>query len=398
MFLSAGARLIEALLSDDQLTVAGDQREQGERTLKNQPRIIDTLFGPVNINRHGYYDAQTGSSRYPLDEALQLIEGFTPALAKLTCRFAAREPYQIASDELLASTGLSVDPRRIQRLVQKIGPAFQRLQASSPPQKDKVPRMYVMADGTGIPMRPDVLKGRKGRQADGSAKTQEVKVGCVFTEHPQEGSPPSRDPASTTYVATMQSSHEFGPMLRAEAIRRNIGGAKEMVFISDGAHYFKEIARVYFPQATWILDFYHAAEHLHEVVGVLYDPATKKAQKLAKQWTRWLLNDKVDRFISRARELAAPELMDDINKKLQYFENHREGMLYGTFTQKGFFIGSGVVEAGCKTLIGKRLKQSGMFWSEDGAENILSFRSAIFSRTYDNIWGRNVRQEYRLAA
>ncbi|MDP6525696.1 MAG: hypothetical protein QGH15_15880, partial [Kiritimatiellia bacterium] len=220
----------------------------------------------------------------------------------------------------------------------------------------------------------------------------------VFTEHPQEGSPPSRDPASTTYVATMQSSHEFGPMLRAEAIRRNIGGAKEMVFISDGAHYFKEIARVYFPQATWILDFYHAAEHLHEVVGVLYDPATKKAQKLAKQWTRWLLNDKVDRFISRARELAAPELMDDINKKLQYFENHREGMLYGTFTQKGFFIGSGVVEAGCKTLIGKRLKQSGMFWSEDGAENILSFRSAIFSRTYDNIWGRNVRQEYRLAA
>jgi hypothetical protein len=398
MFLSAGARLIEALLENQSLKVADDHRRAGERTLKNQSRVIDTLFGAVNIKRRGYYDAHTGCSRYPLDEALELLDGFTPAMAKLACRFAAREPYQVASNELVASTGLSVEPRRIQRLVQRIGPAFQRLQASAPVQKDKVPRMYVMADGTGIPMRPDVLKGRKGRQADGSAKTQEVKVGCIFTEHPEEGSPPSRDPVSTSYVATMRSCHQFGPMLRTEARRRNIGAAKEMIFISDAAHYFKEIARTCFPQATWILDFYHALEHLHELVGTLYNPETKKAQQLAKVWTRWLLNDKVDRVITRARELAQPDQLDELNQKLLYFEKHRHGMLYGTFTKKGYFIGSGVVEAACRTLIGKRLKQSGMFWSEDGAENLLAFRSAIFSRNYDDIWNRNVRQENRLAA
>lgn len=398
MFLSAGARLIEALLEDQGLKVADDQRRAGERTLKDQSRVIDTLFGAVNITRRGYYDAHRGCSRYPLDEALELLEGFTPAMAKLACRFAAREPYEIASGELNACTGLSVDTRRIQRLVQKVGPVFQRLQASGPQQEDRVPRMYVLADGTGIPMRPDVLKGRKGRQADGSAKTQEVKVGCVFTEHPQEHSPPSRDPASTTYVATMRSCRHFGPMLRAEARRRNIGAAKEMVFISDAAHYFKAIARTCFPQATWILDFYHAAEHLHELVGAIYNPETKKAKGLVKQWTRWLLSDKVDRIVTRARELADPAALEDLNKKLQYFENHREGMRYATFTQKGYFIGSGVVEAGCKTLVGKRLKQSGMFWSEDGAENILAFRSAIFSRNYDTIWKHNLRHEYRSAA
>lgn len=127
----------------------------------------------------------SGSSRYPLDEALQLLDGFTPATAKLICRFASREPYQVASTELAATTGLQIDARRIQRLVQKVGPAFRRLQNTLPQQKDTVPRMYVLADGTGVPMRPDVLKGRKGKQPDGSAKTQEVKVGCVFTEHPK---------------------------------------------------------------------------------------------------------------------------------------------------------------------------------------------------------------------
>jgi len=398
MFLSAGCQILEALLCDPGLAIEGNERRDGERCLRDQTRIIDTLFGAVSITRHGYYDAQAGSSRYPLDEALQLLDGFTPATAKLICRFASREPYQVASTELAATTGLRIDPRRIQRLVQKVGPAFRKLQNALPQQEEKAPRMYVLADGTGIPMRPDVLRGRKGKQPDGSAKTQEVKVGCVFSEHPQADEDPVRDPHSTTYVATMKPSDQFGPMLRAEARRRNIGAADEMVFISDAAHYFKEIARTCFPQATWVLDFYHASEHLHELVHTIYNPETKKAQNLARMWTRWLLNDKVDRIVKRARQLAPQGLLENINHQLQYFEKHRDGMMYKTFSDKGYFIGSGVVEAGCKTLIGKRLKQSGMFWSEDGAENILAFRSAIFSENYDDIWQLNVRRQARQAA
>jgi len=247
-------------------------------------------------------------------------------------------------------------------------------------------------------MRPDILKGRKGKQPDGSAKTQEVKVGCVFTEHPEPDREPERDPNSTTYVATMKSSAHFGPMLRDEAQRRNIGAADEMIFISDAAKYFKEIARTCFPQATWILDFYHASEHLHKLVGTLHSPEAKKAQNLIKQWTRWLQNDKVDRIISRARELATPDNLQQVDEQIQYFENHREGMMYKTFTEKGYFIGSGVIEAGCKTLVGKRLKQSGMFWSEQGAENILAFRTAIFSHNYEVVWKRNLREYIHTAA
>jgi hypothetical protein len=61
-------------------------------------------------------------------------------------------------------------------------------------------------------------------------------------------------------------------------------------------------------------------------------------------------------------------------------------MQYGTFRSEGFFIGSGVVEAGCKTVIGARCKQSGMFWGEPGAENILALRCIHSSRRLNEFW------------
>ena len=61
-------------------------------------------------------------------------------------------------------------------------------------------------------------------------------------------------------------------------------------------------------------------------------------------------------------------------------------MQYGTFRRQGFFIGSGVIEAGCKTVIGARCKQSGMFWGEPGAENVLALRCIHSSRRLDEFW------------
>ena len=106
----------------------------------------------------------------------------------------------------------------------------------------------------------------------------------------------------------------------------------------------------------------------------------------------------MDQIIAQAREQAPADLLENINKKLEYFENNREGMMYGTFRSKGYFIGSGVVEAGCKSVIGKRLKQSGMFWSEKGAENILTFRTALQSNRMDDLWRYNLAEILRKAA
>lgn len=355
LLLNSGAQIVATLLNDPALPIPGDHRRSGEKALGPQPC---TVFGPIEVSRRAYYDASAHRCRYPLDEALQLMEGFTPTAAKVVCRSGAREPFLIASEDLAAYAGLRIDARRIQRLLQRIGPAFKEAAAEGlQPSSPAVPRMYISADGTGIPLRRQALKGRKGRQPDGSAKTHEVKVGYVFTQHPVEGEKPFRDLDSTTYIATMQRAAPFAGLLRAEALRRNIGAARETVFISDGAVWLKEVARIHFPQATRILDFYHAAEHLHELVNTLYPAGSGEAKRRVKKWTRWLLRDKVD----------------DI-------------------------IGSGVVEAGCKGVIGKRLKQSGMFWSEVGAENVLSIRCALYSRRLDELWKQNIAAKMPIAA
>ena len=398
VFLSAGRQIFQGLLDNASLHVSEDSKREGEKLLSGQKRSVQTVFGLIEVTRNGYYNAAEKKSRYPLDDAIELMDGFTPAAAKLVCRAAAREPFETASEDIEAYTGIHIDSRRFQRLVQRLGPVVKEVLTTEPMLKDKVPCMYISGDGTGIPLRKVELKGRKGRQKDGSAKTHEVKLGCVFTQHPQPGEDPFRDIDSTTYVATTHRCNDFGDMLLHEARRRNMGGAEETVFISDGAKWLKEIARTRFPAATWILDFYHASEHLHDLVNTLYEPDSKDAKRITKKWIKWLRKDKVDQVIVQARDLTPPKLSDDINKQLKYFENNRDGMLYGSFRDKGYFIGSGVIEAGCKSVIGKRLKQSGMFWSEEGADNILVFRTALESDRMDDLWKHNLSKKLKMAA
>lgn len=398
VFLSAGRQIFQGLLDDASLHVPEDKKRPGEKLLSDQKRKVQTIFGQVEATRNGYYNVRAKSSRYPLDEAIQLMDGFTPAAAKLACRASAREPYHIASEDIEAYTGIHIETRRLQRLVQHLGPIAKDIMASEPALTGKVPCMYISGDGTGIPLRPEELKGRKGKQADGSAKTHEVKLGCVFTQHPEPGKEPFRDLDSTSYVATTKRCEAFGDMLLTEARRRNMGGAAETVFISDGAKWLKEIARTRFPGATWILDFYHASEHLHDLTNTIYECDSKDARTLFKKWTRWMLNDKVADIIEQARSIAPTTKLANIDKQLEYFESNRDGMLYRTFQRKGYFIGSGVVEAGCKSVIGKRLKQSGMFWSEVGADNMLTFRAALQSNRMDDLWRYNLAEKLRKAA
>jgi hypothetical protein len=389
-----GQRLLAELLADPALQVAHDRPQPGERRIAPQPRTVRTLFGPVDLCRSGYYHPQRRSVRYPLDEALHLMQGLSPHLAELMCRSAAREPFAVASEDLEAYTGLSIDARQFQRLVERIGPLVRTIQAKLPePTTAPIPRLYIAADGTGIPLRPEELTGRRGRQADGSAKTHEVKLGCVFTQHPKPGEDPLRDWNSTTYLATTQRAPEFAPLLQAEARRRGLGRAEEVIFISDAAAWIKEIARTCFPQATWVLDFYHAAQHVKGLAEALDGAETPAALQRFKKWRRRLLQS-ILTAARRPRRVADAKRRDG---EIAFLETHQIGMDYARFQAQGIFIGSGVVEAGCKTVVSKRLKQSGMFWSQAGAENVLALRTALYGHQFKAIWNQDLASLLRAA-
>ena len=405
--------LREALLKDGRALLQSFLQEQahasaalpavvpavGEKRFANRPRHIATLFGSVEICRDYFYSAAEHAGRAPFDEALALTNGASPGLVRLVSRAAARQPYQSASDDLLALAGITCEARQIQRLVGQSGPKMAaKLQAEGPTPEpaesaDPIPIMYVEIDATGIPMVAAELENRRGKQPDGSAKTREVKLGAIFTQTKlDKDGQPVRDPDSTTYLGTMDRSEDFGPVIRREALRRGLACARKVVVIGDGAAWIWELARIHFPNAICILDFYHMMLYLHAIAKQLYGAETPWMERKKSEWKTQMKNDQVADVIASMRtrfeELAElpVETQAAIEKNLAYLENHRGQMRYGTFRKEGYFYGSGVVEAGCRTVVGQRLKQSGMFWAQPGAENVLSLRCALLSHRWDECW------------
>jgi hypothetical protein len=375
-------------------TDASYQPKPGEERKGRFSLEVNGIFGSFTLARDYYYHPGKKLGHFPADAALGLENGNTPALARLICLEGADESsYQKAEDHLRETGGIEFSARQIQRLVQAIGQdaqTWQQREALKPlPEAKTVPKLYVSADATGVPMRREELAGRKGKQPDGSAKTRMAYLGCVFTQHKQdEKGAPIRDHDSTSYVSSFASIDQFGPMLRQEAIRRGLPLVASVVLLIDGAVGLANMGRSCFPSALQIVDFYHALEHAGRIlVALLGSKEHPDYKKRLGRWAKLLLKNGVEKLIAQARaECAGKNCAAEVEEELHYFQTNVNRMQYGTFRKQGLFIGSGVVEAGCKTVIGARCKQSGMFWRQRGAESVLAFRCIHSSRRLDTFW------------
>ena len=170
----------------------------------------------------------------------------------------------------------------------------------------------------------------------------------------------------------------------AEALRRGLAQARTVIVLTDGAHYNHTIVQTHFPQAVHIVDLFHAYEHLTALAQIRWGLETKAP----KAWRRWLEAGDIHRLIRQAgQHLPASTLSrKSMMKQLGYFENNAPQMCYAEYHEKKFFVGSGVVEAGCRTVIGQRLKQSGMRWSVIGANAIITLRCCILSGRFEDFW------------
>ena len=389
--LKDGAHLLEDLLNDP--LYKGQEREArpGEKCYHDRAKTVETLFGEVRLLRD-YYVAEDGSSRVPLDESLGLIEGYSPGLAKMMARIAAQGSFEEGSKDLLAYAGVKIGPKAIARMAELVAPQMRMAHAAASEReqtREAIPIMYIEADGTGVPVRKSEARGRKAKNGEGEAKTREVKLGCVFTQtSPDSDGKPQRDHNSTSYVGTLQCSDDFGILLRREAFARGFASAQKVVYLGDGAAWVWELARINFPQAICILDFYHAGEHLSVLAEALYSADPPRVQSQAKTGRTMLLEDRLQEVLAQARQdlpdIPGPRSVAE--KQIAYFERNCSRMTYASFRSQGLFIGSGVVEAGCKTVVGQRLKNSGMFWSVKGAQNILDLRTALLSDRFDDLW------------
>ena len=426
-----GLRIIATLYNDRELLPDTESPAISETLHRNRVRNVCSLFGPLELRRNYLHHAKSGTGRFPLDEALGLEAGCTPAVAKLMCRAARRAgSYQEASNDLQVYAGLDFDARDLGRMVATVAPKLRGALESlpqAPSHPASIDVLYVSCDGTGTPMRPEELQGRKGKQDDGSARTREAKLGCVFTQtdldaqgqplRDQEGNP-LRDPHSTSYVGTYQGCREVAVLLHKEARRRGLDRAKRVVFIGDGAAWVWENARLTFPGSIEILDFYHACQHVGALADAIHEHDPAQADALRTRWCHDMKHSSPEALLAESRDLLSTHpdwpssKREAIERQISYLESHSNRTRYGDFRDQGLFIGSGVVEAGCKTVVGRRLKQSGMFWSQTGAENILSLRCLVLGPHFENAWSelktinskealqarRWINQEAKLAA
>ncbi len=365
-------------------------------------KTIRTILGPVRFRRSLFTCPVCGRARTPGDEILGCQgTGFSPGARRMMARSGSREAFKEAARDLELYAKLAVDPKDIERVAEDEGRAMARWMdeeegrarsyeacGRTPPEApETTEKLYISFDGTGVPMRPSEVAGRKGKQSDGRAKTREVKLGCVFTQSTlDEKGRPVRDPDSTTYIGAIENSTEFGYRIRGEAIRRGLRGASAVTVLTDGAAYNRTIAKEHFPKATYIIDLYHAREHLERAMK-LFGPQQADS-KLEDTLCALLEAGQIETLIGEIRKHLprnGPRRRDGL-KEIGYFENNTEEMRYADFRAQGLFVGSGVVEAGCKTLIGKRLKNSGMFWTLAGANAIIASRCCQYSRRFEQYW------------
>jgi hypothetical protein len=250
-----------------------------------------------------------------------------------------------------------------------------------------VPILYVEMDATGVPVVPVETEGRTGHVAGQPARTRQVKLGCVFTQtKTDEEGRPIRDPDSTTYTGAIEDAAQFGWRLFTEAWRRGWNRAGIKVVLGDGAVWIWNLADLHFSGALQIVDLYHARQHLWDLAEKLFPTDEKRRKRWAHKQIRKLDAGRIEALVAALRNFPLPELQHTLQTEADYFQRNAERMRYPQFRAQGLFVGSGVIEAGCKTLIGSRLKQSGMSWTVRGANTIIALRCCRLSGKFEDYW------------
>jgi hypothetical protein len=308
-------------------------------------------------------------------------------------------PFDHGRQQMKSLADLEVTSKAVERTAESIGAdiavreqqQIQRsLQLDLPMvMGESVPFFYVLMDGTGVPVVKKETEGRAGKKPGEPAHTREAKLGCVFTQTKWDAEGyPIRDPDSTTYTGAIETAEEFGKRLYLEAWNRGWSRAEKKVVIGDGAEWIWNIAQQQFPGAIQIVDLFHARQHLWDLARKLF-PLDKAGRKgwIATQQDK-LDKGNIEELVAALRSLptAGSDLAEEILTQAEYFDNNRERMRYPKFREQHLFVGSGVIEAGCKTVIGGRLKRSGMFWTVRGANAILALRCCQMNGEFEDYW------------
>ena len=395
-----GGRLLEKLLNADgggyRGTTVECRKGHRARFVEYREKELVTVLSAANVRRAYYHCDLCGEGVIPKDLALDIVDtSFSPGMRRMMGQVGGKEAFDDGRKDLEILAGVMVTTKAVERISEATGKRIEQqnqreqkhaLSGKVVPfiSKVAISNLYIAIDGTGVPVVKRETEGRKGKDKTGQAKTREAKLGCVFTQTTVDAEGYAvRDEDSTTYVGAIEKAEECGNRIYAEAVRRGIAQAQKIIFLGDGAKWIWGIADEHFPAAIQIVDLYHAREHLTKVA------------KLGKKSEEWLSarREELDagniENITNALNKLRPKdkvIQKEIKTEMEYFQRNAKRMRYAEFRSQGLFVGSGVIEAGCKTIIGQRLKLSGMHWTVRGANAIIALRCCQMSNRWEEFW------------
>jgi hypothetical protein len=377
----------------------------GQPALYREPRTktVLTAVGTVEVSRPYYLCGHCHEGQFPVDRELDIVATeFSPGVRRMQALVGQQAPFEHGREQLKLLAGLAVTTKSVERVAESIGADIARQEQQEIDRAvqldlpvivgQPVPILYVQMDGTGVPVVKKETAGRKGKLDGLPAHTREAKLGCVFTQTTwdQEGYA-MRDPDSTTYTGAIENAEQFGKRLYVEAWKRGWSRAEKTVVIGDGAEWIWNLAQEHFPGAIQIVDLFHARQHVWDLARLLYPNDTKRRNAwIGLHQKRWLDQGKIAKLVAslHAIQTADADLANKIRNEADYFASNAARMNYPKFRKQHLFVGSGIIEAGCKTVIGHRLKQSGMFWTVKGANSILALRCSHLNGRFEDYWER----------
>jgi len=403
--LGVAARALEQRLNADTSDYAGPQLAcacgQSARYIDRRAKTFVSALGAIRLERAYYHCQACGHGFCPRDEALGLqSSSLTPGVLRMAASAAALVSFEESSGLLHELAGVEVSAKQVERVAEALGAEIavderQAVEKESP----AAPTLYLGMDGTGVPMRASEVAGRTGKQPDGSAKTREAKLATVWTaESRDEEGKPVRDPGSITYSAAIESAatadtspelSDFAARVEREATRRGFAEARRRVVLGDGSTWIWNTATELFPDATQILDRYHAKEHLSTVGKVILGDSQAGRAWIQQRYDE--LDEGRLSFVVAALHLYASQ-HHEARDCIHYLWNNRRRMRYPKFHRQGLCTATGVVEAGCKVVIGTRLKRAGMHWTVKGANAIIALRCSKLSGRFEDFWERRSDQ------
>lgn len=391
-----------------------------------RPKQVLTLLGKITFKR-AYYQCVVEEERAEVSGQQGCTHGEAPAdrlwgvqgrrtsagVQQAVSYLCASSTLEEAAANFSRLLPLQMSARQALNLVQPLGEALQQQedeqvralwdqagqarttsQPAEADQQEHIERLYIELDGVLARLRRGSVPLEQQERKRKGDVYREVKVGAVF----EASRGPERSELAPGvfvdqaghkhYVARRGKAEDFGKLLYTLAVTHGLERTHQLVVLGDGAAWIWRLVAEHFPGAVQIVDIWHAQEHVWKVARAVFGANTPQASAWAEHACSLLVAGKIEELVEEIVVLppVPPEpgtsrSVPDIER--DYFISNAARMRYPAFRAQGMHLGSGIAEAGCKTVVSTRAKRSGMRWTPEGLDAVLAVRTAVLNDTYD---------------